>query len=78
MTPKITCPGRASPRRGFFVAMSIERRRMRCSRCSPRSARGEIAERYAAGETMAELAREYEVGEATIFRALQGPFDQAA
>jgi len=37
-----------------------------------------IAERYAAGETMAELAREYEVGEATIFRALQGPFDQAA
>jgi DNA invertase Pin-like site-specific DNA recombinase len=37
-----------------------------------------IAERYAAGETMAELAREYEVGEATIFRALQGPFEQAA
>ena len=37
-----------------------------------------IAERYAAGETMAELARDYEVGEATIFRALQGPFDQAA
>jgi hypothetical protein len=25
----------------------------------------------AAGETMAELAREYEVGEATIFRALK-------
>jgi DNA invertase Pin-like site-specific DNA recombinase len=37
-----------------------------------------IAERYAAGETMAELAREYEVGEATIFRALQGPFEVAA
>jgi len=37
-----------------------------------------IAERYAAGETMAELARDYEVGEATIFRALQGPFEQAA
>jgi DNA invertase Pin-like site-specific DNA recombinase len=37
-----------------------------------------IAERYAAGETMAELARDYEVGEATIHRALQGPFDQAA
>jgi DNA invertase Pin-like site-specific DNA recombinase len=37
-----------------------------------------IAERYAAGETMAELAAEYEVGEATIFRALQGPFDLAA
>jgi DNA invertase Pin-like site-specific DNA recombinase len=30
-----------------------------------------IAERYADGETMAELAREYEVGEATIWRALQ-------
>jgi len=27
---------------------------------------------------MAELAAEYEVGEATIFRALQGPFDLAA
>jgi DNA invertase Pin-like site-specific DNA recombinase len=30
-----------------------------------------IAERYAKGETMAELAIEYEVGEATIWRALQ-------
>ena len=30
-----------------------------------------IAERYGGGETMAELAREYEVGEATIWRALQ-------
>jgi DNA invertase Pin-like site-specific DNA recombinase len=30
-----------------------------------------IAERYANGETMAELAREYECGEATIWRALQ-------
>jgi hypothetical protein len=28
-----------------------------------------IAERYAAGETMAALAADYEVGEATIFRA---------
>jgi DNA invertase Pin-like site-specific DNA recombinase len=28
-----------------------------------------IADRYAAGETMAELAREYECGEATIWRA---------
>lgn len=37
-----------------------------------------IAERYAAGATMAELAQEYEVGEATIFRALQGPFEVAA
>ena len=33
--------------------------------------RRKIAERYAAGETMAELAAEYEVGEATIWRALQ-------
>jgi DNA invertase Pin-like site-specific DNA recombinase len=33
--------------------------------------RRKIADRYAAGETMAELAREYEVGEATIFRALK-------
>jgi DNA invertase Pin-like site-specific DNA recombinase len=32
--------------------------------------RRKIAERYAAGETMAELAREYECGEATIWRAL--------
>jgi DNA invertase Pin-like site-specific DNA recombinase len=35
------------------------------------SQRRRIAERYGAGETMAELAREYEVGEATIWRALQ-------
>ena len=40
--------------------------------------RRKIAERYAAGATMAQLAADYEVGEATIFRALQGPFDQAA
>ena len=33
--------------------------------------RRKIAERYAAGETMAALAAEYEVGEATIWRALQ-------
>lgn len=37
-----------------------------------------IADRYAAGATMAELAAEYEVGEATIHRALQSPFAQAA
>jgi hypothetical protein len=39
--------------------------------------RKRIAERYAAGETMADLAREYECGEATIWRALHsvgGPF----
>jgi DNA invertase Pin-like site-specific DNA recombinase len=35
------------------------------------SQRRRIAERYAAGETMSELAREYECGEATIWRALQ-------
>jgi hypothetical protein len=40
--------------------------------------RRKIAERYAMGETTAQLAADYEVGEATIFRALQGPFDQAA
>ena len=34
-----------------------------------------IAERYSAGETMAELAREYECSEPTIWRVLQGPFD---
>jgi DNA invertase Pin-like site-specific DNA recombinase len=33
--------------------------------------RRKIAGRYAAGETMAELAREYDVGEATIWRALR-------
>jgi hypothetical protein len=31
-----------------------------------------LAQRYAAGETMAKLALEYERGEATIWRALQG------
>jgi DNA invertase Pin-like site-specific DNA recombinase len=37
--------------------------------------RRKVAERYAAGETMAELARDYGCGEATIWRALQGrPF----
>jgi DNA invertase Pin-like site-specific DNA recombinase len=30
-----------------------------------------IAERYAAGGTMAALAREYKVGEATVWRALR-------
>jgi DNA invertase Pin-like site-specific DNA recombinase len=33
--------------------------------------RRRIAERYADGQTMADLAREYECGEATIWRALQ-------
>jgi DNA invertase Pin-like site-specific DNA recombinase len=35
------------------------------------SQRRRLAERYAAGETMAELAREYDCGETTIWRALQ-------
>jgi DNA invertase Pin-like site-specific DNA recombinase len=34
--------------------------------------RAMIAERYAGGATMADLAREFEVGEATIWRALGG------
>ena len=34
--------------------------------------RRKIAERYAAGETMRELAIDYEGGEATIWRALRG------
>jgi DNA invertase Pin-like site-specific DNA recombinase len=42
----------------------------RLTRLDP-SQRRRIAERYAAGETMADLAREYECGEATIWRALQ-------
>ena len=33
--------------------------------------RRRVAERYSRGESMAELARAYEVGEATIWRALQ-------
>jgi DNA invertase Pin-like site-specific DNA recombinase len=37
-----------------------------------------IAERYAAGETMQALADEYEVGLASMHRALQGPFGQTA
>jgi DNA invertase Pin-like site-specific DNA recombinase len=43
------------------------------------SQRRKIAERYAAGETMAELARDYDCGEATIWRALNaGPFGGAS
>jgi DNA invertase Pin-like site-specific DNA recombinase len=34
--------------------------------------RKRLAERDAAGDTMATLAREYDCGEATIWRALQG------
>src|SRR5215831_11637776 len=54
----------------------IERARRRGTRFGQPTAldagqRRRIAERYAAGETMAELAREYECGEATIWRALQ-------
>jgi DNA invertase Pin-like site-specific DNA recombinase len=42
------------------------------------SQRKRIAERYAAGETMAALAVEYECSEPTIWRALQGPFAGSA
>jgi DNA invertase Pin-like site-specific DNA recombinase len=35
------------------------------------SQRKRLAERYASGETMAQLAREYSIGEATIWRALR-------
>jgi DNA invertase Pin-like site-specific DNA recombinase len=37
-----------------------------------------IAECHAAGETMQALGDEYEVGVASMHRALQGPFGQAA
>jgi DNA invertase Pin-like site-specific DNA recombinase len=37
-----------------------------------------IAEFYAAGKTMPELAEEYGVGVGTIHRALKGPFEQGA
>jgi len=36
------------------------------------SQRKKLAERYAAGETMAQLAADYGCGEATIWRALHG------
>ncbi len=47
------------------------------------SQRRKIAERYSAGETMAELAQDYDCGEATIWRALRGlvaggPFEHGA
>jgi hypothetical protein len=37
------------------------------------SQRRVIADRHAAGTTIAELAREYECGEATIWRAMRAP-----
>jgi len=37
-----------------------------------------IAERHAAGATIAELSREFEVGAATIWRALHANVDGAA
>jgi hypothetical protein len=37
-----------------------------------------IAERYANGETMEQLADEYECGTATIWRALRSPFEVGA
>ena len=41
------------------------------------SEKRKVAERYAAGETMAQLAADYECGEATIWRALN-PFEASA
>jgi DNA invertase Pin-like site-specific DNA recombinase len=40
--------------------------------------RQKLAERYAAGATMAELAAEYEVGIGTVHRILKGPFENSA
>jgi hypothetical protein len=40
-------------------------------RCQAGIDRARLAERYAAGETMAVLAREYDCGEATIWCALR-------
>jgi DNA invertase Pin-like site-specific DNA recombinase len=37
-----------------------------------------IAERYAKGETLEQLAAEYECGVATVWRAVNGPFASAA
>ena len=37
-----------------------------------------IAERYAKDERMADLAREYEVGEVTIWRAIKAPLEVSA
>jgi len=37
-----------------------------------------IVERYAAGESMAGLTREYSVGEVTIWRAIKAPFEAKA
>jgi DNA invertase Pin-like site-specific DNA recombinase len=53
----------------------IERARAKGTHFGPKfkldsSQRRKIAERYAAGETMAALARDYGVGEATVWRVL--------
>jgi hypothetical protein len=40
--------------------------------------RRKIAERYATGETMRELAIDYDVGEAIIWRALRGKTPRTA
>ena len=58
------------------VEEGIERAKAKGTRFGRPSAldpgqRRRIAERYASGETMAALAREYDCGEATIWRALQ-------
>ena len=68
-------PPQAAPKRkGDFALRSPLDNRMAdvlpASR-DPTTSRA-ATERYAAGETMAKLALEYECGEATIWRALQG------
>ena len=57
-------------RRGYRTRQA-QRHQVRSPLALDPSQRRRIAERYTAGETMAELAREYECGEATIWRALQ-------
>jgi DNA invertase Pin-like site-specific DNA recombinase len=62
---------------GIARAREIGKKFGRPSRLNVKQKR-QIAERYAEGETMAQLSIAYECGEATIFRALKGPFELAA
>ena len=65
-------------RRAAVLRRIIDRRAIRqCDTIHKNGRR--IAERYAGGETMAELAREYDCAEATVWRALQaGPEARSA
>ena len=70
------CRVRARPDPASVVEEGIERAKVNGKQLGRPAAldhgqRRRVAERYAAGETMAELAREYSCGEATIWRALQ-------